>query len=79
MSGQGGGELFGGRVFRGFSRAKERSSRWRDPKVEVWKGWEFSGDGEQCFVMECRMQGWWSMRTDRQVGARAPEATVTLF
>lgn len=47
--------------------------------MEVWKGWEFSGDGEQCFVMECRMQGWWSMRTDRQVGARAPEATVTLF
>lgn len=33
----------GERVFRGFLRAKERSSRQRDTKVEVWNGWMFSG------------------------------------
>lgn len=44
--GWGGGELSGRRVFRDFSRAKERSSRQRDPKVEKWKGLKLSGDGE---------------------------------
>lgn len=44
--GWGGGELSGGRLFRGFLRAKERSSRQRDAKGEVWKGSKFSGDGE---------------------------------
>lgn len=27
----------------------------RDPKVEAWRSWEFSQDGEQHFVVHCRM------------------------
>lgn len=60
-------------VFRGFLRAKERSSRQRDTKVEVWNGWTFSGmeNSALWWNVECRVVE----HEDGEAGGRAPKAT----